>query len=227
MCPNERTPAAAGVLSFGHTLHPAFLARAVDFLAPRSSRGRPHDRSKYVDAIAAAPARELARTSFSRDASEPVRGACRIGLANSSRLGWESATRTLQIKDKSDKLKIAYAHLVIDCPLALGLPAGQCQVGTKHLISIQWSASRSQEQITGSIRSRSSRRPSNPASPAAWGDPSRPCAAHALPRGDTRHSSSISHHGNSSNSSRGRSHERSQHGRGDRRSGVRALSSRD
>ena len=83
------------------------------------------DRS-MCDAIAAGPARELARTSFNRDASEPVRGPpCRIGLANSSR---ESPTAHLQMTDKIDKLENNDAHLLIDCRSLSG-SRRQCQGG--------------------------------------------------------------------------------------------------
>jgi len=193
-----------------------------------SSRGRPHDRSKYVDAIAAAPARELARTSFSRDASEPVRGhlSARIGFANSSHVGGRANTH-LQMTDKIDRLENNDAHLVIDC---------RSLSGSRRSMP-RWPPSTSSFRFNRPLRARRNRSSARCDREApggrrtrlscGLGDPLRPCAALAPAEGDARHSSSISPQGNSSNLSRGLPHERSQHGRGGRRSGVRARSTRD
>ena len=148
---------------------------------------------------------------------------CRIGLANSSR---ESPTAHLQMTDKIDKLENNDAHLVIDCRSLSG-SRRQCQGGhrARPHFRFQSSASRSKEQMIGSMRSRGSR---GRRTPPRLQPGETHCAAvrGARPAEGRRTALFIDlAPWQQQNSSRG--DRTSDHSMGEDRSGVRARSSRD
>jgi len=151
---------------------------------------------------------------------------CKDRLRKLESRGWES--EHAPPNDGQDRqLENNDAHLVIDC---------RSLSGSRRSMP-RWPPSTSSFRFNRPLRARRNRSSARCDREApggrrtrlscGLGDPLRPCAALAPAEGDARHSSSISPQGNSSNLSRGLPHERSQHGRGGRRSGVRARSTRD
>ena len=68
------------------------------------------------------------------DASEPVRCACPNRLAKLEARLVEGLDAHFRLKDKVDKLGGEYAHIVIDCPPALGLLTVNALVAATHLL---------------------------------------------------------------------------------------------